>query len=109
MVEQQQHEMRLGATYASGAEEWYCPTCGRRFLMQWPPAYQMIVLEAGDEYASHSGSKGGLHIGPVQVTPVEETELGETGLTEEEERRLGLWEEWLRRVDLDALADGEVQ
>ncbi len=81
-------------------------------MMHWPPAYQMIVLEVGDEYASHSGSKGGLRIGPVQVTQVEEGELtgqGEIELTEEEERRLGLWEEWLECIDFDALEDGEVQ
>jgi len=58
MHEQEYHEMVLSATHPSGAEEWLCPTCGRRFLMRWPPSYQKIVLEAGDEYALHSGSKG---------------------------------------------------
>jgi hypothetical protein len=63
MSQQEHHEMVLETTHSSGAEEWYCPTCGRRFLMQWPPAYKKIVLESGDEEALHSGSKGGLRIG----------------------------------------------
>ena len=58
MDQQEHHEMVLETTHSSGAEEWHCPTCGRRFLMQWPPAYQKIVIETGDEYAIHSGSKG---------------------------------------------------
>jgi hypothetical protein len=60
--------MRLEKTHASGAEEWYCPTCGRRFLMQWPPSYQKIILEPGDEYAMHSGSKGGMRIGSLGIS-----------------------------------------
>ena len=55
---QEHHEMVLAVTHPSGAEEWFCPSCGRRFLLKWPPAYQKIVLEPGDEYAAHSGSKG---------------------------------------------------
>jgi hypothetical protein len=58
MSQQQHHEMVLATTHASGSEEWYCPTCGRRFLLRWPPAYEKVVIEPGDEYAAHSGSKG---------------------------------------------------
>lgn len=63
MEHQEHHEMQIAQTHTSGAEEWYCPTCGRRFLMKWPPAYSKIVLEPGDEYAIHSGGKGGLAMG----------------------------------------------
>ena len=66
---QPQHQMQLEKTHASGAEEWHCPTCGRRFLMQWPPVYKRIIMEAGDEYAFHSGAKGGVRMGPLQVSP----------------------------------------
>lgn len=48
------HEMVLEKTHASGAEEWFCPTCGRRFLMSWSPNYSRVVLEPGDESAVHS-------------------------------------------------------
>ena len=58
MDQQEHHEMVLETTHASGAEEWYCPTCGRRFLLRWPPAYEKVIIEPGDEFAAHSGSKG---------------------------------------------------
>ena len=89
MYESQQHEMQLEATHPSGAEEWSCPACGRRFLMQWPPAYNMIVLEAGDQYALHSGSKGGLRIGSLQEGEVEDTPLPEE------------WRTWLEDAGFD--------
>jgi len=69
---QSHHEMRLEEIYPSGAEEWLCPTCGRRFLMSWPPAYKKIVLIAGDEYAIHSGGKGGVRLAPPQISQQEE-------------------------------------
>jgi hypothetical protein len=68
MHDQEHHEMQLVQTHSSGAEEWLCPTCGRRFIMNWPPAYSKIVIEAGDEYAVHSGGKGGLRLGISAVT-----------------------------------------
>jgi hypothetical protein len=63
MADSQPHEMQLVRTHTSGAEEWYCPTCGRRFLMHWPPTYKKIVLEVGDEYAAHVGGKGAAQLG----------------------------------------------
>ena len=61
----EQHEMQLSATYSSGAEEWYCPTCRRRILLNVPPNGDMIILETGDTQASHSGSRGGLRFASV--------------------------------------------
>lgn len=92
-VHQQQHEMRLEKTHPSGAEEWGCPTCGRRFLLSWPPAYEKIILEAGDEYATHTGGKGGLRMQPPQIGEAEEPTLSE-------ELRAAL-EEVLENLDLD--------
>ena len=77
MNEQLRHEMVLETTHPSGAEEWYCPTCGRRFMLTWPPEYKKIVLSAGDEMASHSGGKSGLRISQFQVNNTEELELPE--------------------------------
>ncbi len=62
-----QHEMCLVKTHSSGAEEWYCPECGRRLLRHVPPNRAMIIVEPGDQSAIHSGSKGGLRIRAVQV------------------------------------------
>ena len=88
---QQKHEMVLEMIHTSGAEEWYCPTCGRRFLMQWPPDYKKVVLEPGDEYAIHSAGKGGVSIQSAQV------------LEEEDELRLEVWQEWMEKVNFESL------
>ena len=61
--------MILTSTGESGAEEWVCPTCGRRMLLRWPPNYEKLILEHGDEAAIHVGGKGGLSLGHVAVTP----------------------------------------
>ena len=71
------HEMRLEAVDSANREEWYCPTCGRRILMQWPPHYKKIVLESGDTHAGHSGGKGALRIGLPHVERTEESVLSD--------------------------------
>lgn len=93
-MNEKHHEMILEKTHISGVEEWHCPICGRRFLVQWPPAYKMIILEPGDQDTRHSVSKGNLRIGPLQFTQAEET-----GLTEE--FRLIPWLKWMEEVDFD--------
>jgi hypothetical protein len=90
----QQHEMLLDKTYPTGAEEWYCPTCQRRFIMQWLPAYKRIILNGGDEYAAHSGGKGGLKMGAVQIHPIEES-----APPTEEDLPLDHWKSWLDSDD----------
>jgi hypothetical protein len=89
---QQQHEMFLDRTYPSGAEEWYCPACGRRFVMQWPPKYKRIILNGGDDYAAHSGGTGGLKMGSAQIAHAEERG---------EDLHLDRWEEWFGDVNFD--------
>lgn len=87
------HEMVLVNTHASGAEEWLCPQCGRRFMLKCPPANDMIILEPGDHYARHWGSNGGLRIGSSQLTHVKEDEISE--------ERFRPWLEWLEDIDFD--------
>jgi len=111
--QQERHEMILKTTHPSGAEEWSCPTCGRRFLMQWPPNYKKVILQEGDESAIHTGGKGGLQItnlatGPhdheqAPATPMAEAVGSNEGgvLTDEDELRLLSWEKWLDKLDLD--------
>jgi hypothetical protein len=77
MSEQHRHEMQFKTNYASGAELWYCPTCGRQFLLSYPPNYQKIILEPGDESAMHSGGTGGLSMGQLHSTDAEALELPE--------------------------------
>jgi hypothetical protein len=90
------HEMILEKTHIAGVEEWYCPTCGRRFLMQWPPAHRMIILEAGDKDTRHNVSKADSGIGPRQTTQLESTDLID-------EFRLIPWLKWMEKVDFDSM------
>lgn len=85
MDEQDVHVMVLESTQPSGAEEWYCPTCGRRFLLNWQPNYQKVVLNAGDEFAGHSGGKGGISMGFIQIDRRIERELPENIIVKLEE------------------------
>lgn len=71
----EQHEMVLSGTRESGAEEWTCPTCGRRIVFRWPPHYEKLVLEYGDVAAVHVGGKGGLRVSGLAVTPVAAGEM----------------------------------
>ncbi len=89
------HEMVFEKTHLSGVEEWYCPSCGRRFLVQWPPAYKMIVLEPGEKDTRHNLSK--LNSRPVapQAIQTEEPELIE-------EFRLIPFLKWMKAVDFDS-------
>jgi len=100
-MNEQHHEMVLELTHASGAEEWYCPTCGRRMTITWEP-WKRIVLEQGDMYAAHSGSKGGLRLGPIDITQGNEIEQSSA-----EDTYLAPWVKWLENVDMDDLANGE--
>ncbi len=62
--------MTLTGRVESGAEEWHCPACDRRMLLRWPPHYEKLVLEHGDDSAVHVGAKGGLRVGRAVVAPV---------------------------------------
>ena len=86
------HEMILEKIHLSGVEEWHCPICGRHFLVQWPPAYKMIVVEPGEKDTRHNLSKVNSHVRSFQATQTEESELME-------DFRLIPWLEWMDDVD----------
>jgi hypothetical protein len=90
-LNQEHHQMVLEKTYTSGAEEWHCPTCGRRFVMTWTPSYKRIILESGDEYAVHSGGKGI----PGMVTPQLGVNLSKASPDDEATRDDPLMTPWL--------------
>jgi hypothetical protein len=90
-LNQEHHELVLEKTHPSGGEEWYCPTCGRRLLMFWPPDYKKIVLEAGDDFAIHAGGKGGIKMTDPEV------------IQEEDDRYLTPWVDWMKKVDFENL------
>jgi hypothetical protein len=88
MRDAQHHRMHVQRIYPSGAEEWYCPVCGRRLVLQWPPAYARLVLIPGDEHAFHSGSKGGRGVQADENRP------------EAEADELRPWLRWMRDAGL---------
>jgi hypothetical protein len=83
----QPHKLTLIRKYTSGAEEWFCPICGRRFVMQWAPEYQRIVLEVGDETAVHNTEKGVMTVQKSQA----------------EDPWLAPWKEWSESGKLESL------
>ena len=94
-MDEKHHEMVLEKTHVSGVEEWYCPDCGRRFLVQWPPAYKMIIVEQGDKDARHNVSKANSRTGSYPITQLKATDFID-------EFRLIPWIKWMEKVDFDS-------
>jgi hypothetical protein len=67
--------MVLAERTESGAEEWVCHTCGRRMLMRWPPDFERVILEYGDDRAVHVGAKGGVRMTGLEVNPSPASDL----------------------------------
>lgn len=95
MPQQEHHIMSHTGTLESGEDEYYCPTCGRRILLQMDP-YMKTVIHAGDDYAIHSGGKGGLMIGQPEIAP-------NTTPIPFEAERLADWEVWLQELDFESM------
>ena len=100
MISQQNHEMQLESIHSSGAEEWNCPTCGRRVSITWQP-WKKIILEPGDVFAAHSGSKGILKIGPLSINLGGEDSSSVTTQPSVDDPYLAPWVRWLDKMDLD--------
>lgn len=69
------HEMTRTETPGPGVEHWTCTTCSRQLLLRRPPAFELIVLEPGDEQAAHVGSTGGLRVAAAEATSAPSTDL----------------------------------
>lgn len=72
------HEMEVTGSTETGAEEWNCPSCGRRVLLRWPPRHQRIVLHPGDDRVVHVG---GRRPRPAGITEPERRWLHELGIS----------------------------
>ena len=107
-MNEQHHVMVLENVYPSGDEDWYCPTCGRRFIVNWEPKFRRTVLEIGDEYASHTGGKGGLQMGTMQVTPVDNPISKDETVISEDDSSLAPWIEWFDEVGFENLWNNDI-
>jgi hypothetical protein len=106
-VNQPQHMMVLERTHHPGADEWYCPTCGRRLIILAGPSFKKTILQVGDEFAIHSGGKV-----PVQINALQNSSADHMRSTEEhglsiEDLYLAPWITWMEQVNFDRLWDDE--
>ena len=62
---QSRHQMNLQPDPESESERWVCSTCDRIMLVRWIPEFEHVIVQPGDEYAIHSGAKGGVQIEPI--------------------------------------------
>ncbi|SRR6266540_3442828 len=106
-MQEQHHEMILEKTHSSGEEEWYCPACGRRMLINWHPQFKKTILEAGDNYAMHNATKGLMPIEPLKATSVDSDNSQVEAETLIDDSRLSPWLAWLEEVDFDKLWDSK--
>lgn len=60
--QQEQHKMIVVKEYDTGIIEFYCPDCGRRILMSFPPHYHREVLYEGNSDAIHYSGTGEANI-----------------------------------------------
>jgi len=93
MSEQRQHEMVLESIHPSGAEEWLCPECGRRFVAQWEPQFKRVILVEGQDRVIHKGQA------------INQLIDGNSNLSSEEEGLQDVWKEWLDKLDFDSEDD----
>lgn len=100
MDNQPRHEMVLETTHLSGAEEWYCPTCGRRMTITWHP-WKKIILEPGDVYATHNGSKGNLKMELLHINKENDGDSSSIIESSVEDPHLAPWVRWLDKMDWD--------
>ena len=107
-MDQQRHEMILDISHPSGADEWYCPTCGRRLLMVYGPKFRKTVLEAGDEFAVHSGVISAPRISSMQDSLVNNTRSVDEAMISIDDPSLAPWVAWLNEIGFDELWNDEV-
>lgn len=93
----QTHNMTL-KNEKDGTEEWYCPICGRRLLVNWQPKFEKTVLEVGNEYAFHSGGKSGVQARSTKV-------MSEQHNTFDEDIWLVPWAKWWEEAGFEQLWD----
>jgi hypothetical protein len=96
MDDGRKHQMVITNTFATGEQEWYCPTCGRRFILQPPPNFKRIIIDEGDEQTPHSGGRGGVVVGNANIEPADPRDIDENqGTVDPDDPYLSPWKRWL--------------
>ena len=86
-----------------GAEEWFCPICGRHLLVSWTPRFKRIVLVEGDSSVPHSGLKGNVLTLNREDVATEESLSPERLGEQIEAARLQPWLEWMEKSGFEDL------
>jgi hypothetical protein len=94
---QESHEMVFEQAVGHDTDELYCPVCGRRILVQWSPDFKKIVLEAGDEFAIHTASKGNANMSANDFDPQDEP------MVEEDAELIAAWDVLLEEINFESL------
>jgi hypothetical protein len=79
--------------------------------MQWPPAYNKVILEAGDETAIHSGGKGtAVHTDQNEQNQGAQAEP-ELVSEQHEEDQDGLepWLTWMDSIDFEQMWERDLK
>ncbi len=95
MNTEDQHTMVVKKTYSTGVQEWYCPTCGRHIILQWPPNYKRIVLDEGNTAVFHTGGTCETSFGLENIQPGEAENDGEESPEESLDNMIGLEDPYL--------------
>jgi len=69
------HEMTRTRALERGVEEWSCSQCSRRLLFRWPPRFEKVVLDRGDEWVAHVGGAGGMQMTAATVNRTDDVDL----------------------------------
>jgi hypothetical protein len=108
----EKHEMIFEKRHLSGADEWFCPTCGRRMLISWDPKFRRTVLDAGDADVTHGGFRINIPVVGNLAFPFVEgpsDEYFETNELEIDESRLAPWTSWMEQSGFHRLWDNELR
>ena len=97
------HEMMLVKIYETGVEEWLCPICGRRLMMQRPPQFRRIILAMGDELVSHTASQESLRLVGAEDANTTATPRTSSHTDDAQLATMRVWADWIDQLDLSAL------
>lgn len=62
------HDMILEGPMENSVGEWVCYVCGRRLLVRREPNFEKVVLQNGDELATHVSMIGNKRVINVPAT-----------------------------------------
>jgi hypothetical protein len=92
------HEMIFEPVLDGGADELFCPQCGRRIRIVWTPEFSKTVIETGDETVIHTAARGLKSLGCAEMFTNPQNDPDP-----EEVRRLEEWSILLEEMAFDNL------